>query len=1172
MQIKSMYAKDIARSIDGVIKASDHSHIALEVDEYVLTNEASKGLEQLLDAYNASSNPANGAWISGFFGSGKSHMLKMLAHLLGEVAGSGVERAQVVAAFTEKAGTNAMLSAAIQKAGVVPARSLLFNIDEKAAVVAKDQTDALMKVFVRVFDDACGYYGAQGHIAQLERDLDGKGHLADFKQAYEDISGTPWEQGRAIAILEEPNIAAAYARVLARTKGAPEDIIARYSNEYKVSIDGFAKNVREWLDKQEPGSRLNFYVDEVGQFIAGNVKLMLNLQTIAESLAVTCKGRAWVMVTSQEDMEQVLGDRTKSQANDFSKIQARFSNRVKLTSADVEEVIQKRLLTKNPDGTKALAGLYAAQSGNFQTLFTFSDGGRTYLNFDDAAHFTASYPFVPYQFPLFRSAFTGISDHNGFEGRHVAVGERSMLGVFQQVARDLDGEVGQLATLDAMFEGIRSALKAAAQSLILTAEGNLAPTNPFAVRVLKALFLMKYVPSFKATARNLTVLVYDRFDTDLTGLTAQVQEALNVLEQQTYIQRNGNLYEYLTNDEKDIEQEIKAVDVDASTVTSQISKMITGDVLKTTKLSYAKTGQDFPFCLKVDDVLTGKVQELAINVITSQHDNSADIPALRAHTVGTAELRVVLPDDARLIADVVSFLRTDRYVRVGANGSLSDSHRRILQSKSEQNSERYREIVERLRQLIGAATLMVAGADLAIGAKDPLQRVEQGFQELITRTYPSLSLLGSKNYSEADIANAVSTSDATLDDDSVTPLTQAETEVLNHIKLKEQGGERLTVATIVKAFEVKPYGWSLAATLTQIARMTVLGRVTLSVDAKRLARTEITNSLRNTARHASIIVSVQQQYTAAQTKAVRDLYKDFFDTGQVPNDAIEAAKACGDGFAKLANELDPKLQLASRYPFVYALDPIIKNLRAYATQTDQWRIEQLPGHSQELLEAKTKVIQPIVTFFAGPQLGIYDAAATLLNTVTGTPGLANSEAAAAIHSLLMDPDVLTGGKIAQLKTMTETLRKDLDALLTTARATATTSVDERAGQLRARPEWSGASDAVRSQVEEAISAQHAAIAAARAVGSVQETVENFGNAIYPRLVDAVLAPIKVSAREKNSAEPPTVPAAPVSVALKSLDISFTNVIIATEADAEAYLSALRTRLLQVLSEGRRVTL
>ena len=50
-------------------------------------------------------------------------------------------------------------------------------------------------------------------------------------------------------------------------------------------LESFADQVREYIDQQGPAFRLNFFVDEVGQFIGQDSKLMLNLQTIAESLA-----------------------------------------------------------------------------------------------------------------------------------------------------------------------------------------------------------------------------------------------------------------------------------------------------------------------------------------------------------------------------------------------------------------------------------------------------------------------------------------------------------------------------------------------------------------------------------------------------------------------------------------------------------------------------------------------------------------------------------------------------------------------------------------------------------------------------------------------------------------------------------------------------------------------
>ncbi len=410
MQLQEIFAKDVQRPIEGVVKADDVRNLGTEVDEYVLTNEAAKGLEQLLEAYTNYTN-ANGVWISGFFGSGKSHLLKMLAHLLGDVEGQDFPRDQVSETFRAKA-EGAFLPALIAKADRIPARSLLFNIDQKAPLISKDQADALLRVFVHVFDESRGYYGDQGFIARFEHQLDEEGQLDAFKAAFQTISGRDWEERRPSFGLPtvRKQVNEAYAQVAGIDAASAPDILKTYQDTYSVSIEDFAGEVKAWLDKQPKDFRLNFFVDEVGQFIGNNTHLMLNLQTIAESLNTKCQGRAWIFVTSQEDMDRVIGDRTKQQGNDFSKIQSRFKTRVKLTSADVEEVISKRLLEKNDAGAAALSGVYAAESANFKTLFDFVDGAKTYRNYTTEDQFVGTYPFVNYQFPLFQAAIEGISD------------------------------------------------------------------------------------------------------------------------------------------------------------------------------------------------------------------------------------------------------------------------------------------------------------------------------------------------------------------------------------------------------------------------------------------------------------------------------------------------------------------------------------------------------------------------------------------------------------------------------------------------------------------------------------------------------------------------------------------------------------------------------------------
>ena len=81
LSLVDFFKKKINREINGVIKADEFDALENEVDEYVLTDEVAKRMENFLEEYN-NYHKMNGVWISGFFGSGKSHLLKMLAILL----------------------------------------------------------------------------------------------------------------------------------------------------------------------------------------------------------------------------------------------------------------------------------------------------------------------------------------------------------------------------------------------------------------------------------------------------------------------------------------------------------------------------------------------------------------------------------------------------------------------------------------------------------------------------------------------------------------------------------------------------------------------------------------------------------------------------------------------------------------------------------------------------------------------------------------------------------------------------------------------------------------------------------------------------------------------------------------------------------------------------------
>ena len=223
--MRDIFEKPIDRPIDGVIKADDDASLRTELEEYVITGEIGKRLGEFLDAYNNYST-ANGVWISGFFGSGKSHLLKMLALILENQQVDGAGAADI---FLAKLTDEPMLAGALRKAVAIPSKSILFNIDQKADVISKADIDALLAVFQKVFDEMCGYFGKQPHIAQFERDLDQRREFAAFKSAFIEVAGKPWEtRGRQEALLEGRNIALAFGKATGSDPHDARDILAQY--------------------------------------------------------------------------------------------------------------------------------------------------------------------------------------------------------------------------------------------------------------------------------------------------------------------------------------------------------------------------------------------------------------------------------------------------------------------------------------------------------------------------------------------------------------------------------------------------------------------------------------------------------------------------------------------------------------------------------------------------------------------------------------------------------------------------------------------------------------------------------------------------------------------------------------------------------------------------------
>ena len=1203
-----LFAKNIDKKINGVIKAGDEKELVDEVDEYVLTGEIQQNLETFLEEYSDPANHSqNGAWISGFFGSGKTHLLKMLSHILGDVPRSLIDedaqdrtltRDRIVHSFIDKANAqnNPMLAGDLERALSIPATSVLFNIDTKSD---KGSPTALLYAFTRVFDEARGYFGKDPFVAKFERDLDNNNQYEAFKTAFAEKVGKPWSQGRDEAVLWDAEICESYAEVTG--KPVQDSIIQRYEDTYHAAVGDFADDVKQWLNKQsDHNHRIVFLVDEVGQFIGQDTELMLQLQSVAEELAVKTNGRAWVVVTSQEDMDTIVGDRTKQQGYDFSKIQARFAIKLKLNSADVIEVIQKRLLAKKPEYDNVMRELWREQGPNMRTMFEFPPDTTKFSTtraFDEE-DFIASYPLVNYEFELFQTALRAMSRYNMFDGRHASVGERSMLAAISSTLRgSKESTVGELIPFDRLYDGISDAIQSTVNYRIRQAENNLG--NEMCVRILKVLLLIKHVDGLPATPHNLRIMLTDRFDGDMLALEHQIVEALHVLEQETYVQRVGDSYEYLTNEEQDIEQEIKNVDIDHTDVIATFKEILVGDVIGRMKVQYGPQKADFDFGLRIDQVQQTSSRSIWLNVVTS-FDETDRRDAVTDSMGDRDAITLLLADaDATLFDDIKMYVKTNKYLKRTDTGKQSEARQLIIAGKVTANNNLYKELRTRVGKAVGAGRFVYNGADVEVKATESQAHVLEGVQTLIGRYYTNFPMLSGVHYEESGlvgiIANASTHQPGTFAEANTAEdkIEAPADDVLSFITREGKNKNiALTVKAIVVQYAAAPYGWPYAAILACIGHLYGSDRIELTMDGKLVQRTEAAALLRSTKKQESLLVTIPKVYDSKKVAKLREFARDFLgmSASSLPTMPMDLATAIK---SKLVDEAHDLREIQSRHAdfgFINQLDESIEALGFAARQGETWLLEEFTNDGTEhgaddLLDLKEDVIDPIVQFFRGSQASVFAASNDWLQRNMANEPLVSAEAQQLFRQasdLAASPALFRGSNVNRFKEVVAQLQQAVQTSFESYQQNAREAIDALEQTMHDSSAYQEAVESARAMADQTLQQVRKNIGDTQIIGNIQTIVQDAQENKYPRLMDQLVASVPVAephAEESHSDETHgNQPAVPVerpvkrSVYINAIAKPHTKSALETVDDVDEFLDAYRRTLVAAIKSGGRILL
>ncbi|KKH46858.1 BREX system P-loop protein BrxC [Methanosarcina sp. 1.H.A.2.2] len=978
IKIEDLFEKDIRRDINGVIKVDqeDERSVYTELDEYVVTGESLKHFDTFFRNYTATlEEPTDkiGVWISGFFGSGKSHFLKILSYLLENRAVQGKTALEF---FREKITDPAIL-ANIEKAVTTGTKDvILFNIDSKANTANKGD-EQIVNIFMRAFNDRRGYMGDVFWIADLEEQLEEKGLYEPFKTEFERINGEPWEERRVAYGFEQDDIIEALASCGSMSREAASRLFESDGASYTFSVEKFANKLNKYCKSKGKAHQVIFLVDEIGQYIGENSELMLNLQTIVEDLGTRLQGKAWVAVTSQADIDTVTKEHVKG--NDFSKIQGRFNTRLGLTSANVDEVIKKRILHKKEEYREVLASYYAEKQTILRNLLAFSNRAeiKVYKNEED---FVNVYPFVPYQFNLAQKVFEKIRE-TGFTGKHLAKGERSLLGAFKESTVNYgERNVGLLIPFHAFYETIAGFLDPIIAKTISHARKN-DFLNEKDCELLEILFMIRNIKEIEPNLDNLIVLSISSVDEDKVKLKQRIIESLRRLEDQTLINKSEDKYYFLTNEEQDINREIKGIDIEEHQILEEIHGMLYEQKQGICPASH----RDYKFNKAIDDRVKAVLgADLTIKFLTplsdqynSKKGNQQSLSGDSLSNIDSADtLLFVLPED-ELVDQIRSYLRIEKYLKQNSSNRNNVEIQNILSTKQQNAVSARANAAELILKGVSDSRVFVDNKEVTPVKSNPKERIKEGLDLLIENVYNKAGYATKDYETESDVLRVLRSDDLEKFGVTGSDINRlALKEVLDYIQLKYGRGGRVLLSDLKDRFTKKPYGWK---------DMTISGLVAilyLREDIKLRYQSEyLFNAADATAKHLTrrdeadkLVIEIREKTGEEDLKAVRLVLKDLFEKLGLPEKEGELYEEAKKIFQKELSGLqiiEGRYEEERSFPGRTQIEAYRKFLKELTENSDPSAFFRAIASKKAEFEELHTDAEPVKNFFDGSQVDIF---------------------------------------------------------------------------------------------------------------------------------------------------------------------------------------------------------
>ena len=538
MLIKDLFSSDITRPIPPVVYFHEQGPDKLleEVSEYIITGgwpenhpnhrrvpsgiheQYVKLLEGILSELNRTGGPdLPNAWISGFYGSGKSSFAKLLGFALDGVSlADGTSLSEAWLACDRSPDAPRLRTAWRDLRAKIEPIAVVFDIGS----IARDGEHIHMAAVRRV-QQRLGYCDTDPNTALFELQLERDGEWSAFEKKALEVLKKPWSQIRTRQLANE-DFSLVLSELYPKKYIEPMSWIDSHSGaSVQMSPDEAVAAIRDMIKFRNPRATLFLVIDEVSQYVLSNKDRVDRLRAFATALGEKMRGRVWLFALGQQKLDEQADDSFLVWAKD------RFPRhlQVHLDPTNIRDVVHQRLLKKTPEAETLLRGLFVQHRPELQ-LYAYGCAAITSDEFIDA------YPMLPDQFDLILQITSALRTRSSrAQGDAQAIrGLLQLLGeLFRAGSYSLSNEpVGRLITLDAVYDVQHTSLDSDTQASMSRVLEQCKGDDGLLVRAAKVVALLELIQeTVPTTAQLVASCLYDRLDTG--DQVKRVTEALEAL-------------------------------------------------------------------------------------------------------------------------------------------------------------------------------------------------------------------------------------------------------------------------------------------------------------------------------------------------------------------------------------------------------------------------------------------------------------------------------------------------------------------------------------------------------------------------------------------------------------------------------------------------------------------